>query len=456
MNTVRKVTGLILLAASCFPSSTLATTLLEAVNAAAEHDSAIKAAMKSKRAGNEAFDQGIAGLLPSVGLESNYTKQDQPHASYAAAVKRHSYSINLSQPLFDVAKIAALKRGSALSDIADVEFLSAQQKLVSEVSEAFFSVLYQREVLQATRAASQAFGKQLSMAKAALRIGEGLKTDVDEAQANYDRAHANEIAARNDLEVANGTYQRLTGLNADGISPINTSCILPAPKGDIKKAMLSAAENNLDVVKTRLQLEQTRSDVIATTAAHLPVVSFQASYGGNWSRGEGNNPLDSWFGTTQKTRNTLIGINVSMPLFNGGGQFSQSREALNRRDQARETLEDARRKASQEARSAWLGVTNGFALVNALNKATHSAANKVKSTEYGREVGLRTIVDVLNAQQSFYETQQNISEARYKFLSSKLNLALIQGQLNAQTLQEFACVGTQSANEFTYSNRVKG
>lgn len=456
MYKIRKAKKILLLAATCFTCSTQATTLLEAVNAAAEYDAAIKAAINAKRAGNEAFDQGIAGLLPSIGLESSYTRQDQPHASYAAAVKRHNYSFNLTQPLFDAAKLAALQRRSALSDIADVDFLSAQQRLVSEVSDAFFSVLYQREVLQATRAASQAFRKQLSMAQASLRVGEGLKTDVDEAQANYDRAQANEITARNDLDVANGTFQRITGLKADGITPINTSCLLPGPESDIQKAMLLAAENNLDVIKARLQLEQSRSDVVATTAAHLPVVSFQASYGGNWSRGEGDNPLDTLFGTTQKTRNTRVGVYVSVPLFNGGGQLSQSREALRRRDQAREVLEDTRRKARQEARAAWLGISNGLALVNALKKANLSAASKVKSTEYGREVGLRTIVDVLNAQQSFYETQQNISEAQYNFLSSKLNLALIQGQLNAQTLDEFACAETQPVSESTSSNQVKG
>lgn len=459
MTLTQALTGFILLTgSSCLPLPARATTLLQAVAAASEYDSAIAAALNAKKAGNEAFDQGIAGLLPSIGLDSSYSIQDQPHAPYARAVTRHNYSVNLTQPLFDVAKVAAFQRGSAISDLADVEFVSAQQKLIGEVSDAFFAVLYQREVLQASRAASQAFRQQLAMASASLRIGEGTKTDLDEAQANYDRALANEVTARNDLDVANGTYQRITGLNADSVDPIRAECVRPPAVGDIKNVMAMAAKYNLEVIKAEFQLAQSKSDVVATSSGHLPVVSLQASYGGNWSRAEGNDPMDAFFGTTQKTRNSSIGINVSVPIFNGGGALSQSREALRRRDQARDMLEDSRRKAAQEARSAWLGVTNGMALLEAQKKASRSAASKVKSSEYGRDLGLRTIVDVLNSQQDFYQSQQNISEAKYKYLTSKLNLALILGQLTVRTLAEFECAdnGLLTSGKPAFSHQIKG
>ncbi|MFK8259597.1 TolC family outer membrane protein [Erwinia sp. AnSW2-5] len=416
-----------------------ATTLKDAVGAASSYDSGINSARFSKEAGNEKFDQGVAGLLPNIGIESSYTKQDQPHASYAAAVKRHSYGVNITQPLFDMSKIAALKQGMAISDMADVEFYAAQQKLIVDVSDAYFQVLYQREVLQATRSASQAFGKQLGQAKAALRLGEGTRTDVDEAQANYDAALAKEIANRNDLEVANGLYQRLTGLNADEISQINSSCIRPDISHDLKIVMDEAARNNLDVKTAQLQLKKADADMLGATSAHLPVVSLQGSYGGNWSRGEGENVLDSIFGTTSKTRNTLVGINVSMPIFQGGGQLSQSREALYRREQARDTLLDTQRKVRQEARSAYLGITNGLALLKAQKKAALSAKNKVDSTQYGRDLGLRTIVDELTAQQSYYEAIRAISEARFKYLTSILELFHVTGSLNYEQLSKFDC-----------------
>lgn len=416
-----------------------ATTLQEAVDAASNYDSGINAARFSKEAGNEKFDQGVAGLLPSIALDSSYTKQDQPKASYGAAVKRHSYGLSVTQPLFDMSKIAALKQGIVISDMADVEFYSAQQKLIVDVSDAFFQVLYQREVLQATRAASQAFGKQLGQAKAALRLGDSTRTDVDEAQANYDAALAKEITNRNDLEVANGLYQRMTGLNADEINPINSACVKTDIPADLNVFMMDAARNNLDVRTAQFQLKKADTDMLAATSAHLPVVSLQGSYGGNWSRGEGENVWDEVFGTTSKTRNSMVGINVSMPIFQGGGQLSQSREALYRREQAKNNLQDVQRKVKQDARSAYLGITNGLALLRAQQKVAVSAKNKVNSTQYGRELGLRTILDELTAQKNYYESLRAISEARFKYFSAILELSSISGGLNYEQLSKFDC-----------------
>lgn len=418
-----------------------ATTLQQAVFAASNYDSGINAARYSKEAGNEKFDQGVAGLLPSIGLESSYTKQDQPHASYGAEVKRHSYGLNVTQPLFDMSKVAALKQGMVVSDMADVELYSAQQKLIVDVSDAYFQVLYQREVLQASQSASHAFEKQLAQANAAMHLGDGTRTDVDEAQANYDQALAKEIANRNDLEVSNGLYRRLTGLNADEITPIVSSCVKTHIPGNLNTVMDEAGRNNLDVRTAEFQLKKADTDMLAATSAHLPVVSLQGSYGGNWSRGENENVWDSIFGTTSKTRNTMIGVNVSMPIFQGGGQLSQSREALYRREQAKNNLLDIQRKTRQDARSAYLGITNGLALLKAQQKAAISAKNKVNSTKYGQELGLRTVVDELTAQQNYYESLRAISEARFKYFTSILELSKVSGGLNVSQLSDFNCDG---------------
>lgn len=422
-----------------FPPFIHATTLLQAVNAARRYDAEFSAAFQARKAGNEAFNQGVAGLLPTLSLDGSYTKQDQPHASYAAAVKRHNYSINLSQPLFNMSKIAALQRANATSDLADIEFIGAQQKLIRDVADAFFSVVYQREVTEVAISASKVFEKQYAQAIAAFRLGSGNRTEVDEAQANYDDAEAREIAARNDLEIANAAYHRLTGLNADEITPVSTQCYRPFQLGNIKSAMQQAQSNNTEIKKATRQLDQTKSDLVGAAGGHLPTVTLQGSYGGHWSRGENENVLDSVFGTTSKTQNSLIGVNVSLPLFSGGGQLSATREAIDRRDQARDLLEHTRRNVNQQTRTAWLNITNGLALLKARKKAAASAETKVKSTSYGRKLGLRTTIDELNAEQKYYEALRNIAEARYRYLSSTFDLLLLLGTLDDALLIAFEC-----------------
>ncbi|KVZ13600.1 TolC family outer membrane protein [Burkholderia stagnalis] len=413
--------------------------LLDAVVAARGFDAGIAAAGNARLAGREKRWQGLAGLLPRAQIDGNYTKQDQPSAPYAAAVRRHSVSATITQPIFDVSRVAEFKRGGTLADQADIEFEKARQTLITDVSDAYFDVLYGREVLQAAESAQQAFQRQLDQAQAALRIGDGTRTDVDEARANLDDALARKVSAQNDLEIASGALRRLTGLAADAIAPIAWQCAPQAPPVDLAAAMDEAARYNVDVRIAAKQAEQAQADVVAAAGANLPVVNLQASYGTNWSRGSGENDWDQVFGTTSKSRSSMIGVTVTIPLFAGGGQLSASREAYRLRAQSRDALEDARRKARERARTAYLGITNGVALMRARERALASADSKVKSTHLGREVGLRTQIDELNAQQRYFEAIRDLADARYRYLRARLQLSAALGTLGDADVAAIAC-----------------
>ncbi|MGK8199341.1 TolC family outer membrane protein [Burkholderia cepacia] len=416
-----------------------AANLLDAVNAAQRFDAGIGAARNARLAGREKRWQGLAGLLPRAELNGNYTKQDQPTAAYAAAVRRHSFSATVTQPLFDVSRIADYQRGGTLADQADIEYEKAWQALINEVANAYFDVLYGREVLQAAEAAQQAFRTQFDQARAALRIGDGTRTDVDEARANLDEALARTVGAQTDLAVASGTLQRLTGLSDVELEPIVWSCSQQAAPSDLVAAMDDAARDNVDVRIAGKQLDQSQADIVAAAGAHLPVVNLQASYGTNWSRGANENGLDTVFGTTSKTRSSMIGVTVTIPVFAGGGPLSASREAYRRRDRARDALEDARRKAREHARAAYLGITNGLALIRAQERALASADSKVKSTRLGREVGMRTQIDELNAQQRYFEAIRDLADARYRYLRARLQLSAALGTLGDGDIAGIAC-----------------
>lgn len=421
------------------PSLAHGADLIDAVNAARVYDSGISAARNAQLAGHEKRWQGIAGFLPHAQLDGNYTKQDQPAAAYAAAVRRHSYAFSVTQPVFDLSKLADYERGSALSNSADVDYAKAQQQLILDVSGAYFDVLNQRDVLQAARSAKEAFAKQLDQAKTALSIGEGTRTDLDEAQANYDQAEAREVSAQNDQEVARVALARMTGLDGDDLASIGWQCMPTSAPLDMTSAVEQAAVDNLDVRSAELQFDQSKADVLSATSAHLPVVNLQASYGTNWSRGSGQNAWDSLFGTTSKSRSSMIGVTVTIPLLSGGAQYSASREAYRRREAARDALEDARRRARQQARASYFGITNGVALVRAQEKALASADSKVKSTRFGREVGLRTNLDELNAEQRYYETVRDLADARYQYLKARLQLSAALGRLGDADLAELEC-----------------
>ncbi|AFQ46492.1 type I secretion outer membrane protein, TolC family [Burkholderia cepacia GG4] len=413
--------------------------LLNAVHAARGFDAGIAAAHDAQLAGREKRWQGLAGLLPRAQLEGDYIRQDQPTAAYAAAVRRHSAVASITQPLFDMNRMADFQRGNALAGQADVDYEKASQTLVTDVSDAYFEVLYTREVLQAADTAQHAFQKQLDQAQAALKVGDGTRTDIDEAQANRDDALARRIAAQSDLEVARGTFRRLTGLPADDLAQIAWQCVPQAMPVDLVSAMDEAARENLDVRIAEKAVDRSKADIVAATGAHLPVVNLQASYGTQWSRGANENVWDQVFGTTSKTRSTMIGVTVTIPLFAGGGPLSVSREAYRRRSQSLEALEDARRKARELARTAHLGITNGLALMRARERALASADSKVKSTRVGRGVGLRTQIDELNAEQRYFEAIRDLADARYRYLRARLQLSAALGTLGDADVAAIAC-----------------
>lgn len=441
MNTRRVNAAAVTLCAalSLLPEGADGVSLQEAVLAASLYDSEINAARHAHQADSEKSVQGFASLLPTIGLNAGYSRQDQPKAYYAAGVTRHNVSVNLTQPLFDIAKFAAWKRGEAIADYADVTLMQAQQKLIASVADAYFRVIYQREVLNSALNARAAYARQLSQTQVALSVGEGTRLERDEAQANYDKTVAEAIAARNDLDEAGMVFSRLTSLNPDEIQPVDVACLMRLPLPDDEALQRKAMQNNLSIRAALFQLDQAKADLIAAHGAHLPVVTLQAGYGTNWSRAENDNYLNVLMGSTSKTRNSTLGVSVSVPLFSGGAQISQSIEAVQRREQGKDLLEDARRKARQETQSAWLKLKNGRSHYLAEEKALSSAKSKVNSTAYGRKVGLRTIIDELNAEQGYYKTRQEMARVEYDYLNAQIKLAMELGELDYAALAQFHC-----------------
>ncbi|MGV3344319.1 TolC family protein [Enterobacteriaceae bacterium LUAb1] len=420
-----------------------ATTLLEAIQSAGAKNAKLQVAVYQQLTGKEKYHQGLAGLLPEIQLTGSYNLQDQPGATWAAKVKRHNYSISLNQPLFDLSKYADYLRGKALEDHAHLELINAQQELAYTVSDAYADVLYQREIYHAAQAATQVYSTQLQQAISAVQLGDATQVDRDEAQANYDLYQAKEIEAQSYLSVAGEKYHRLTGLDYHDISNISAHCLLKKTVNDSKEEPAlwqHVLAHNASIRVAMAQWNVTKTGVYRANSAHLPTVSLQASYGTNWSRAEDSNYLDEIFGSTSKTTNTNITLAVSVPLFTGGRQLSQSREAVYIREQARYALIDSRQKAQEELRSALLKIKNGQMLVMSTQRVIRSEQQKINSTSVGKTLGLRTQLDELNAYQSYYEAVRNNAEARYKLLMAKIARDKVLGELGHRSIAQITCL----------------
>jgi outer membrane protein len=129
-------------------------------------------------------------------------------------------------------------------------------------------------------------------------------------------------------------------------------------------------------------------------------------------------------------------LQLNMPLFAGGATQSKWREASANHDKAKQDLENARRNVELQTRQAYLGVVSGIAQVQALQQALKSSESLLQASKLGQEVGVRTSLDVLNAQQQMYSTRRDLYQAEYNYLISHLRLKAAVGNLAEADLSQ--------------------
>ncbi len=403
---------------------TWAANLGEIHALARAHDARYAAAREAWRAGQEKLPQGRAGLLPSLNLSANLRHNDTSNAEYTS----RSYGLSLSQPIYRRQHLESWEQAKLLGLRAEQELAVAEQELMLRVARAYFDVLLAEDALSTVRAQKQAIAEQLAAARMSFDVGTATITDTHEAQARFDLVTAQEIAAVNDLEVARRALEKLINREAPALARLDEQARLPMPQPNDMNAWVTQAERDgLAVALQRTALEIAQREVARQRGGHHPTVDLTASYSDNRNVAIGG-------GVTGNTRSGMVGIEFALPLYQGGATQSRVRESLALRDKAQFDLDEARRQARLEARQAFLGVLSGDARVRALEQALVSSQAQLRSTTLGLEVGVRTRVDVLNAQQQLFTTRRDLAAARYQTLINGLQLKAAAGSLAVEDL----------------------
>lgn len=396
----------------------------EVFRMAKENDARFAAARETLRANQEKLPQGRAGLLPSLSLSANLRHNDTSSAEYTA----RGYSLALVQPIYRRQNLVAWQQAKLQVLRAEQEWQLAEQDLLLRVAQAYFDVLLAQDALNTAQAQKQAIAQQLAQARMSFEVGAATITDTHEAQARFDLTSAQEIAALNDLEVRRRALEKLIGQEAPALARLDDRAVMPTPTPDAMQAWIEQAENDgLRVQLSQSALELARREIDRQRGGHHPTLDLTASYNENR-----NVPVGGAGG--RNTRAGTIGLEFAMPLYQGGLVSSRVRESVALREKARHDLEEARRQARLDARQGFLGVLSGNARVRALEQALVSSEAQLKSTTLGLEVGVRTRVDVLNAQQQLFSTRRDLAAARYQTLINGLQLKAAAGSLGEADL----------------------
>ncbi|GAB1232636.1 TolC family outer membrane protein [Ferrigenium sp. UT4] len=427
--------ALLLLLPFSLAAPAAATDLLAIYRAAQDEDALFAAARAEHRAGQEKIKQGRALLLPSLTFATNTTFNDitTDNASpfISGGNKRyntHGYGFNLVQPLFREQNWAAYNQAELQTAIADTNFRLSRQDLILRVAQTYFDVLIAQDTVQLTGAQKSAIAEQLEQAKRNFEVGSATITDTYEAQARYDLILAQELVAANDLEVKRRALQQMLNTAVGELDALGAHFDLRPPVPEQQQAWIDIAhQNSLPVELAQAAFELAEREVERSRGGHLPTLDIVAGHTKNVQTG-GN------FGAITVTSNT-VGLQLNMPLFEGGATQSKWREAEANREKARQELENARRTAELQTRQAYLGVATGMAQVRALQQAMKSNQSLLEASKLGQEVGVRTNLDVLNAQQQVFATRRDLLQAQYTYLLSHLRLKAAAGNLQEADLE---------------------
>lgn len=422
------------LLAALFSSTAFAADLLQVYREAQDNDPNYAAARATLAAGQEKLPQGRAGLLPGVSVSANTTWNENDiarHGGATVASPRYNttgYQLALSQPLFRWQNWVGYDQSKLQVAQAEANFAQARQDLILRVAQAYFDVLNARESLAAVLANKLAIAQQLESAKKNFEVGTATITDTHEAQARFDLAVAQEIAAESDLEVKRRALQAIVGHEPTALAGLRQAAELQPPQpADMARWVAVAEKDALNVQVAQLNAEIAAREVDKQRAGHYPTVDLVGSYGTAKSFSSASFGM---FDTDYRT----VGLQVNVPIFQGGQTASRQREASANRAAAESSLEAVRRAAALGARQSYLGVVNGLAQVRALRAALVSSQSALESNKLGYEVGVRINIDVLNAENQVYVTRRDLAKATFDTLLAQLRLKSATGALSEDDL----------------------
>lgn len=412
-----------------------AEDLLAVYQQAVQNDAQLQAAAAARDATRELKPQALSFVLPNiqgvVETDKNTLRTDSAGAfppSGRSSFNSNYRQVQLVQPLFNWQLIAGLGQADALVRQANNQFSYAEQELMYRTAERYFGVLLANDTLTFAEAEKAAIGRQLDQAKQRFEVGLIAVTDIHDAQARYDLTVAQEIDARKQVANALEALREVTGTGYEKLAPLAAPLPLEPPAGSDAEAWVKQGMDGSPLVLAATEAANAaRKEIERQRAGHFPTVDATATYMD--SSYNGSRQGDGYDG-----EDTIYGLQLRLPIFEGGRVRSQVRQAQKQYLESQQRLEQQRRATTRETRDAYLGVNVAISQVKALMQALVSNQSALEATELGYRVGTRTSVDVLDAERGLYGAKRDLASARNTYVLSVLRLEQASGQLGQDDL----------------------
>jgi outer membrane protein len=407
-------------------------TLQDALASAYSNNPTLQGSRAQLRATDEGVPQALAGWRPTVVVGAGYgygfgtLRSNSGPRGGGGAVRENrditTVTPTITQPLFRGGQTRANTNQADNRVFAQRgRLIATEQQVFTDTINAYVNVIQTQQLLQLNINNEQVLSRQLQATNDRFRVGEITRTDVAQAEAALAGARATRQTSEGNLQTARSNYRRFVGDLPDQL-------IEPQPiKLPIKnqnEATQLAAQNNPNVIAALFDDASARDAIDVAFSQLMPQLSLQVQ--GGLTNGQQV--------VGQSTLGATVLLNASVPIYQGGSEYSRVRQARQTEQQARKTVDDVRRQAVQQAAQSWETLVAARSTIDSTRAQIRANQIALEGVQREAIVGSRTTLDVLNAEQSLLNSRVTLVQNLSSLVTASYTVASAIGRLTARDL----------------------
>jgi len=399
------------------------TTLNEVFQQAQQNDPTYLGAAATYQAAKTAMPLAYANLLPTLAGTAGYAKVNS--AGDASHYWTTTWGATLTQNIFDWSAFAGVGKAKATVRGALAAYQDARQTLIQSTISAYLTVIQNAATVEYNHAYTNQLLQLLKQQKQKFKVGIIPITDVYQAQSNYDKQVAQNIADQNTLNSSIESLRAITGQSYASIKGVGATLPLHSPNPNKMQTWVNTAlKQNLSIMGAQAQVDIDKASVSIDRGAHLPSLAVTGDYKYTSIRNKTANSAISNHNVSS------VGLGLTLPIFSGGAMFAQTRQDAFTQQADQQALDATVRSTVASTRTNYMAILAAISGVQAAKQAYVSASQSLKATRAGYQVGTNTIVDVLTNMSNRIQAQQGIVQNQVDYLNAIIALKQVAGTLN--------------------------
>lgn len=411
--------------------------LLDIFKFAQDNDPTFQRSVSEHIASRESVKQAWSNLLPTLSASAEYTLTDQDvintdnpfYSKGRIEYDTETYSLKLTQPIFQYSYIVGLQQAKVVFKRSDVEFEIAKQDVILRVAELYFNALLMQDNLAFIKAEQDAVEFHLKLVSERYERGLAPITDLYDAKARMATVVARTAEAKNELDDAFQALHEVGGKWISGLANLKEkkfSLFSPVP-ANVDFWVEAALKQHLELSVQRLTVKANEQEVRRQRSGHYPTLELVGRI--NYQETDG-----TMFGGGSEVQTADVLLRLNIPIFQGGIVSSKTREAASLHTASLQDLTKQHRAVVRQVRAAYSGVITAITRVNALQQSVASQELALEAKQEGFKSGLYASLEVLDAERDLYMAKRDYAQASYDYILNILRLKQLVGSLSEEDI----------------------